>query len=170
MRPETKRRSQPSTCQETLQSKRAWHGNRESLIKEFLDALHRGYCSPYSVIPACRESFRSVYYIRQYRNVKKDSGQAGMTSLIPRPERLRDCGVVHFDLEIELYSLARVFIRNSCCLHSRLFLFHILQFFCLILLLLYCEIKVDHQPAMLLDFRVFFHFKVPSVRLQGIIH
>ena len=26
------------------------------------------------VIPACRESFRSISYIRQYSNAKKDSG------------------------------------------------------------------------------------------------
>ena len=65
------------------------------LIKEFLEAMLRGYCSPYSVIPACRESFRSIGYAQQYSKAKKDSGQAGMTSLIPRPESLRDCGVVY---------------------------------------------------------------------------
>ena len=65
------------------------------LIKEFLEAQLRGYCSPYSVIPACRESFRSIRYTQQYSKAKKDSGQAGMTSLIPRPESLRDCWVVH---------------------------------------------------------------------------
>ncbi len=108
----------------------------------------------YKTIQECKERFRTS------RNDIFDTSSRTPSG----------CGVVHFDLEIELYSLARVFIRNSCCLHSRLFLFHIFQFFCLILLLLYCEIKVDHQPAMLLDFRVFFHFKVPPVRLQGIIH
>ena len=65
-------------------------------MKEFLDAQLWGYCSPYSVIPACRESFRSIHYRQQYSKARKDSGQAGMTSLISRPESLRDCGVVHY--------------------------------------------------------------------------
>jgi hypothetical protein len=64
------------------------------LIKEFLKAQIRGYCSPYFVIPACRESFQSIRCTEKYSKAKKDSGQAGMTSLIPCPESLRDCGVV----------------------------------------------------------------------------
>jgi hypothetical protein len=36
----------------------------------------------YLVIPACRESFRVKFFAEQYSLAKKDSGQAGMTSLI----------------------------------------------------------------------------------------
>jgi len=66
------------------------------LIKEFLDAPHRGNYIPYSVIPACRESLWGKVQFDNTVKQKKKSGQAGMTmSLIPRPESLRVCGVVH---------------------------------------------------------------------------
>jgi hypothetical protein len=57
-------------------------------MKEFLDALHRGKYTLYSVIPACRvtsatrrgENPSGVMRYTQYSKAKKDSGQAGMTS------------------------------------------------------------------------------------------